>query len=105
MATISLTNKNEFMKNDSPRIPAHEYTFADATTVNACRPYDGWLDGTQYGIEHLYIAMIWWLPTWNVFLKDPECIPAYIQRIKPFELKCWSKLKNDRSTCVEIPIC
>jgi hypothetical protein len=38
ISTISSTNKNKFMKNGSPRIPAHEYIFADATTVNACRP-------------------------------------------------------------------
>jgi hypothetical protein len=37
-AKISSTNKNEFTKNDSTRIPAHEYAFADATTINACRP-------------------------------------------------------------------
>ena len=38
ISMISSTNKNKFMKKDSPHIPTHEYTFANATTVNACRP-------------------------------------------------------------------
>ena len=81
----------------------HEYTFVDATTVNA---------DVRMGDQMVYnmASSIYTLPWFDdcqlgmSSLKDPKCIPTYIQKIKPFELKHWSKLESDRSTYLEITI-